>query len=227
MALPSLSLFAGCIYDTASQIQQQKDIYTMARKYGDANAARSALFNLIVLHPKDSSWLDSLFLFYCDTRSYPQAVMLGNELIKKSPDDTTTRELLAISKQSLGLLKEALDDYEILLKATGKSAYLYQIATIQYNLKRVEECAVSIERLLAMPDIENENVLIQYGQNQNLQQRVPIKAAAYNIKGVLARDIGNKDVAVESFQKALEVFPDFELAKGNLETLRPAESNRQ
>lgn len=215
-----LLLTGGCAErpDSFRQIEIQKKIFREAVKYTDFPVARAALYNIIALNPGDSAYVDSLFFFYASTRAFPQAVFLGNELIAKNPEDTTVRELLAISKHAMGLMKEALEDYEALFAKTSYPDHLYQIASLQYNLKRVEECNRSIARLLEMPGIEKKTVEIQYGQNQ--AQDVPIKAAAYNILGVLARDVSQNEAAITAFQKALELFPDFELAKGNLEVMQ-------
>lgn len=219
-------MLASCTpqQNPAQQVELQKKIFKEAVKYTDFPVARTALYNIIALSPKDSVYVDSLFYFYANTRSFPQAVFLGNDLIAKDPNDTTVRELLAISKQAVGLLKESLEDYEILFNKTQKPTYLYQMASLQYTMKRVEECSRSINQLLGLPGIETEKVEIQYGQNQ--AQMVPIKAAAFNILGVLARDVNQDETAVSAFQKAIEVFPDFELAKGNLQVIREGSKPR-
>lgn len=218
----------GCVQPQNAAKQQaevQKKIFRQAVKYTDFPVARTALYNIIALNPGDSAYVDSLFFFYASSRAFQQAVFLGNELIAKNPGDTTVRELLAISKQALGLMKEALEDYEALFAKTNSPDYLYQIASLQYNLKRVEECNRSVNQLLGMNSAENQKVDIQYGQNQS--QQVPVKAAAYNILGVLARDVNQKETAIAAFRKALEVFPDFELAKGNLDALQKGTADKK
>ena len=46
-----------------------------------------------------------------------------------------------------------------------------------------------------------------------------MKAAAYNVKGICALELNQPDAAKDNFNKALQAFPDFVLAKSNLETL--------
>ena len=46
-----------------------------------------------------------------------------------------------------------------------------------------------------------------------------MKAAAYNVKGICALELNQPEAAKENFNKALQLFPDFVLAKTNLETL--------
>ena len=52
---------------------------------------------------------------------------------------------------------------------------------------------------------------------QNGNQEVPMKAAALNVKGICAMELNQPDAAKDNFKKALEIDPDFALAKGNLE----------
>jgi Flp pilus assembly protein TadD len=46
-----------------------------------------------------------------------------------------------------------------------------------------------------------------------------MKAAALNIKGIVAMDLNQESNAKNFFNQALQLFPDFALAKGNLATL--------
>ena len=46
-----------------------------------------------------------------------------------------------------------------------------------------------------------------------------MKAAALNVKGIVAMDLNQDANAKEFFNQALQLFPDFALAKGNLATL--------
>jgi tetratricopeptide (TPR) repeat protein len=90
------------------------------------------------------------------------------------------------------------------------------MATEQYQLKRYGECVASLDQIIASPESEKQKVNIRV---QGGGQEVIMKAAAYNVRGICASDMGQKDAARENFSKALEIAPDFALAKGNLEAL--------
>ena len=49
------------------------------------------------------------------------------------------------------------------------------------------------------------------------RQVVPLKAAVWNIKGVMFMDMNENDKAKNCFLEALKIFPDFVLVKGNME----------
>ena len=48
---------------------------------------------------------------------------------------------------------------------------------------------------------------------------VPLKAAIWNLKGVVFMDMNENDKAKKYFSETLKIFPEFELAKNNLQLL--------
>jgi tetratricopeptide (TPR) repeat protein len=125
-------------------------------------------------------------------------------------------EMAAISKQSLGALKEALADYESLYKQKPDLYSLYQIATLQYQLKRYGESVISCDQIIANPESEKLEASISM---KGGSQKVPLRAAAHNVKGIIAMDLNQPEVAKLQFETALKLFPDFALAQGNLAAL--------
>jgi len=196
----------------------QMKVYTSALKYYDLNAAASALYNAMALKPDRKDLRDSLALIYFAGERYGQAYTVGEEILKDNPKRSDILEMVAVSKQSLGLIKESLEDYEALYKADSKQIfYLYQIATLQYQLKRYGECVASLDQIIGNDASAKQNVNIRNSNGSS--QAVPMKAAALNVKGIVAMDLNQDANAKDLFNKALEIFPDFVLAKGNLAQL--------
>lgn len=192
--------------------------FRMALKYGDLVVAKQALFDMIVLKPEATHLKDSLAFVYINLGMLREAILLSREILESTPSNLGIMEVKAISEQNLGLSKEALTTYESLYSQTKNVYHLYQIATLQYDLKRMAECNNSIDQLLATPDIDKKDINIGTG-TRGQQQRVLLKAAALNIKGVLAMDLNENAVAKTCFEEALKLTPDFVLAKGNLDFL--------
>lgn len=214
----ALVFIVACQPSKDQLVAQQEEMYKTALKYGDAVAARQAIYNILNIAPNKEEYKDTLMRLYYNTGAYRPAILVAEELIESNPEDTVVIEVLAVSRQAVGLLREALEDYEVLYEKKGRLNDLYQIASIQYNLKRYEELNLSIQRLLTDEGIDEEKVIINYPQGQ--RQQVAMKAAVLNIQGVLAMDIGKYEVAEKSFQLALQADPQFEMAKGNLEALQ-------
>jgi tetratricopeptide (TPR) repeat protein len=192
----------------------QMKVYSSALKYYDLQVATSALYNAMALKPERKDLRDSLALIYFAGEHYGQAYTVGEEILKENPKRNDILEMVAVSKQSLGLTKESLADYEKLYGGDKQIFYLYQIATLQYQLKRYGECVASLDQIIANEAAAKQNVNIR--NSNNTSQSVPMKAAALNVKGIVAMDLGQDANAKNFFNQALQLFPDFTLAKGNI-----------
>jgi len=194
----------------------QTRIYKAALKNYDLQTATIALYNMQALKPERTDLNDSLAIIYFTSEKYAQAYFVANGIVTADPKRNDMLEMVAVSQQNLGMVKESLASYEKLY-AAGKSVYyLYEMAILQYQLKRFGECIASLDQILANPDAEKQKVNIR---GQQSSQDVPMKAAAYNVKGICALEVNQPEAAKENFNKAISLFPDFVAAKGNLETL--------
>ncbi len=192
----------------------QSRIYKTALKNYDLQAATIALYNMQALKPERADLNDSLALLYFAGERYAQAYLIGEGIVTADPKRNDILELVAVSKQNLGMVKEALADYEKLYGVDKSVFYLYQMSTLQYQLKRYGECVASLDQIIANADADKQKVNIRLQQGS---QEVPMKAAAYNVKGICAMELNQEEAAKQNFNKAIELFPDFALAKGNLD----------
>lgn len=194
----------------------QMRFYKSALKNYDLQAATVALYTMQALKPERADLNDSLALLYFAGERYAQAYLVGQAIVNADPKRNDMLEMVAVSKQNLGMIKESLADYEKLYSADKSVYFLYQMATLQYQLKRYGECIASLDQILASADADKQKVPTRV---QNGSQDAPMKAAAYNVKGVCALELNQPEIAKENFNKALQIFPDFVLAKTNLETM--------
>ena len=202
----------------------QMNVYKASVKNFDLFTAASALYNALAIKPERKDLKDSLAFVYFTAERYPQALTVGEEILKDNPNKKEILEVIAISKQSLGLIKESLADYETIYKMKPSVYYLYQIATLQFQLKRIGECLISLDQIIANPDAAKEVVSIRTQNNES--QKVPLKAAALNVKGIIYLEL-NKDAEAKGFfQEALSVYPEFVLPKGNLGLLEKRAKNQ-
>jgi tetratricopeptide (TPR) repeat protein len=197
-----------------------KKVYEMAVKYADMATAVNAAYYILAQNPDDVAWKDTLAGLYFSMQAFPQALQLSSEVLAKQPDNRRMLELQAIAFQAVGDAKSSLEMYEKLHKLTRSLYHLYQIAVLQYGLKRVGECEASLDQIIAAPEAANETINITSGSNARpLRRDVKLKAAALNVKGVLFKDKGDKANAKKLFEEALKIEPEFELAKNNMEEL--------
>ncbi|MCW3127793.1 MAG: Tetratricopeptide 1 repeat-containing protein [Bacteroidetes bacterium] len=192
----------------------QMKVYSSALKYYDIQVATSALYNAMALKPERKDLRDSLANLYFMGERYGQAFTLGEEILKEDPKRMDMLAIVAVSKQSLGFAKEALADYETLYKDSKQVYYLYQIASLQHQLKRMGECLASLDQILADEAATKQQVNLRNGNNTS--QNVPMKAACLNLKGIITLELNQPANAREFFNQAIKIFPDFEAAKANL-----------
>ena len=208
----------------AFQSRQNAEKYSLARRYGDVNVAVAVLYDEIAAQRGNLDLKDSLASLYFQSRAYGQALRIAEEVLLVRTTDSRLLELSAICRQNLGLIKEALANYEDLYLRTQSLYHLYQVAVLQYQLARLGECTASLNTLIRHPKAEEEVVFVPVNQQQG--QNIKVKAAALNILGVLQRDQKSLDQAKQSFEAALKLEPEFLLAKNNLAEVTKASGGK-
>lgn len=202
-----------------------KSIYRNALKYNDLGTATQAVYTMLAVAPNELNLKDTLAYLYYNNGQYVQALLIGLEIVEKSDTNKNILEIVAISQQNLGLLKESLENYEKLYKQSKNIYHQYKVATLQYALKRYGECGVTIDKILQ--DKGNTEMITITDANRQ-QQEVSIKAAVLNMNGVMALELNQNDLAKKSFEEALKVQPDFALAKNNLDMAsKPQQTQNQ
>ncbi|MEO1049469.1 MAG: hypothetical protein AAFX87_02540 [Bacteroidota bacterium] len=198
-------------------IDNHKKAYMVALKYNDFDAAKSALYHLLVEEPTNDSLLYALSYIYFQSQKYTSAVLTAQDVLKLNPDRLQAIEISAICFENLGIKDKALTHYESLYLKTDDYQTLYKIAFLQFDLKRFNESRTNIDILLGKP--EADEVKVVYNNEQNEQKEYPIKVSLLNLKGLISQEQGDKATAKQHFEEALKVAPDFVIAKKNLEGL--------
>lgn len=207
---------------TSSTVETYKKAYYMALRCGDAQAAVNSLYLIIAEEGDLSPYKDSLLLMYFDMASFVQCERVATELVKTYADSIekgkklTQLEILAISQASLGKVKEAIESFDKLLSKTNEMYHAYRLAELQYTYKRVGEALQSTMRAENLTNSMKAPVKLEVEKNK--VQEVKLEAAVLNLKGyILLEEYPDKKAeAIAAFTKALEIQPDFILAKNNL-----------
>jgi tetratricopeptide (TPR) repeat protein len=202
----------------SKEYELEERIFKEALQYNDGLVARVALFRMIQLKPEAKNLYDTLAYLYFGSGQFNEAMILSEKVYTEDNSKVGMLEVKAISEQNLGMLKEALNDFEMLYEKAKDVRYLYQIAAMQYDLKRVAECSNSINMILA--STETDKATVPFFTQDRRRQDVPIKAAAFNMRGVLAGELGEFDLAAKAYEEALKLYPEFVLAKNNIEVIK-------
>jgi tetratricopeptide (TPR) repeat protein len=227
IALLALMTIAGHSQENAEVSKEQEGAnafighhsraYAIATKYGDFEMAKSSLFNLLAAYPGNDSLLYSLSYLYFQSQKYAPAVLAAQDLIARTPNHLGALELSGAGYEALGLKDKSLASYETLYLKSSDYQTLYKIAFLQYDMERLKECMTNADILLGKT--ESDSLKVYFTTEQNVQKEYPMKVSLYNLKGLVSKKYGDNDSAKKFFQQALDVAPDFALAKENIESL--------
>jgi tetratricopeptide (TPR) repeat protein len=189
--------------------------YSAASRWNDPDVAKDALYDVIVENPGIDSLIYTLAYYYYENEKFASSLLITQDLLGRDGKNPIYLELAGSSAQQLGVNDRALQFYESLYLINDNIRTLYQIAFLQFNLKRSAECKTSIDILLANPKITTEKAMFQDAKGN--EKEYPLKVSVLNLKGLLALDQKDKEGAKKAFNEALAISPDFALAKANLE----------
>lgn len=192
--------------------------YQLALRWNDQVTAKDALYDLIAETGNDSLAY-TLAVYYYQNRTYAPCVLISKDLLVRDPKNVNLLQLSASGFEGLGLQDKALINYETLYLVTNNISVLYKMATLQYDVKRYAECQTNVDFLLTKKD-DIDKLKVSVNEADNKVREYPLKAALFNLKGLLAEQAGNKDLAKKSYQEALAVAPEFSLAKENIAKLK-------
>lgn len=194
-----------------------KKTVKQALKYNDVQTAISSVHQIIALEGVNSSYKDSLAIIYFQSGHYVSSHLLSKELLAKKPNNIELLTMNAVSLQKLNVVKEAIDAYEKLFLQSNDMTHGYQLANLQYSIKRLAEAKATIAKTLLCK--ENEQAFVQFPVDKNNNQNVSLKAAAYNLQGLVSFELKDYKIADSSFKEALKIMPKFAVATQNANAL--------
>ena len=193
--------------------------YVFGMKFNDKDIAKAAMYDMIALDPMDDSLKFNLAILYYENMQYPSCLFVTNDLLSRSPDDIDILHINALCYQNMGVKDKAMSAFETLYLKNNDISTLYQVAVLQYELGRYAECKSNIGIITG--DAKTVDVKLNFPKTETETQEISMQAAAYNLLGALEIQQGNKMEATKAYNKALELYPEFELAKQGL-----AEANK-
>jgi len=193
------------------------NIYQNALKYNDLQTAIYATQSIIAGEGENSAFRDTLAILYFNSNNFVSCHLLSKELLIKKPNDKLLLELNAISLSNVGSALDAINAYETLFSATKNRFHGYQLAKLQFSVKRLAEAMVTINYCLSQTESLKGNVQFEVKDNQ--KQDVPLDAAIHNLKGLVSYELKDSETALKSFSEAIKIFPEFETAQSNKNSL--------
>lgn len=200
------------------QVSEHLQVYRNALQMGDYGSAIVALNYHLVSNPSQVQFKDTLALLYLQTNQSIQAYSLVKQLHNEGRKSDMLTEILAVSANALNQKIEATDAYQLLYASTKNIQHGYALLQLQQQLKRVNEAQLTCNSLMADTAINQATISVP-NEKTKQELKVPFRSVLLNIKGLLAYENKAYSESIESFKKALELAPDYDVAAQNLKTI--------
>jgi len=202
---------------SATTTETYRLLYGKSMKLKDLQTAIYAI-QMILLTDSTNGLRDSLPELYGAVNNIEACMLTNEETLKRYPNEEKFLNIKILYLQQLGDLDGQFLLLEKLYNKTKKAQYIAQMASLQLAGGQAKEAMKTIDFILAEYKNNNTDSLDIFLDETN-KQKVPVMAAAYNMKGYVymqKKDIKN---AKEMYFKALEIYPEFEMPKRNLEAI--------
>lgn len=186
-----------------------KAYYTQMKKQGDVQGLVDALTHLNVLEPSQAR-LDTLAYVYMSDGRFIEALnTIGID--PKASDSDIALEVKAFSLKAINEIERALPHFNEMFTRKPHAQIAYELADLNLQLGNLQEAKKHINYGIA--NVKDTAMKTYHETRQPYQ--VPLKAGFYYLKGLLAFNESkteNIDTAINFFDQALELAPNFNLA---------------
>jgi tetratricopeptide (TPR) repeat protein len=216
LLLSGQALFA----QQADTIKQKEHLalYRRALAYNDLGSAAYSLTSYLH-HGGAATFNDTLALVYYNMNNLGGAYKMAGEINEKDPKNETALTLLADISGRAGEVKTSLEWYEKLVAISPSPYNFYQLGTKQFILERNLECKQSLQKVIS-DSVQAKEQKVRLDIGEGYGEDVPVYAAAMNMMGAIAYKEKDNKAAADWYSKALAAFPQFVIAKQNLEELK-------
>jgi len=214
LTLSAILVFVSFYAQEVNEITLEKAVLKQALKYNDESIAINSLYNIIAIEGKICVYKYSLAYLYFKERNFTSCFMVCTDILSIDGNKLNILEMQAVSLENLGAIDKAAQLYAKLVSKSNNNFHAYKLANLYFSSKKFDVAARAIQKALELKD--DGSIKVTYAINKNYNQQVSLLAAISNLKGLIEFEQGNSELAKSSFQKAVELQPDFVLAKENL-----------
>ena len=200
----------------SENIARFKKLYTKSMELKDLNTAITAI-QFILMEDSTNGLRDSLPELYGAINNLQACMKTNEEALKRHPSEEKYKNIKVLCLQQLGDLDGQFALLKELYETTNKPQYVSQIAAIQISTGNLKDATETVDMILTK--YNNTKDSLEVFIDENNKQMVPVKAAAWNMKGYIYMQQKNIEKAKDAYFKALEIYPDFVMPKRNLEAI--------
>lgn len=206
-------------------IQPERDtadfnVYHQSLSISDYSTAIIAVYYLSNHDPaKYNQWLDTLDYLFFKNHFYEQSFKLSDTLLVQKGITDLRLEIRGASAKALGDTVNALMAYTLLFNKSKKPIYGFKEMQLEYEMKRMNETITTGNNMgIVIGSTKDSSRINILGDNGNVQ-KIFISAATANIMGLAYEALQEKNMAIEEFNAALKLNPEFVQANNNLKKI--------
>ncbi|MFI5221978.1 MAG: hypothetical protein ACHQK8_06620 [Bacteroidia bacterium] len=201
-----------------------KKLYEKSMSMKDYSTAIMAVQMILLEDSSMASYQDSLPELYAAVNNVEAVSKTIDPVLKRHPKDEKFIQIKSVVQQEQGDYEGVMNSYSTLYELTHKLSYLYQIGTMSFQMGKLDEATKIVDEILSKAPGSKDSLDIFVSEQQ--KQKVPILAAALNFKGYIFAQKRNLPEAKKYFESALKVFPDFVMAKRNIQQMMAGAQKR-
>lgn len=168
---------------------------------------------------------DTLPALYFLTQNVDACLKTAEAALTRKPDDEELSKYKLLCLEQVGKPEEVMALARKLHEKTGKAEFMYKIASVEIIGGQFDKAAATIDAMEERYKSGKDSVDIFVDQTQS--QRVPLLAACWNMRGYIYIQTQKYQQAAEAYQKAIQTYPDFVMARRNLQQLMQGMQQRR
>lgn len=200
-----------------SNNETYKKLFNKSMDLKDYHSAIVAVQMMLIEDSTQTAFRDSLPELYAAVNNVEAVAKTIDATLARHPKEEKFLQVKAVVQQEDGDYEGVLKTYSTLFETTKKLSYLYQIGTMHFQAGKIAEAEKVVDEVLATAPQSKDSLEIFVNEQQ--KQKVPIFAAALNFKGYIYAQKRNLPEAKKYFETAIKAFPDFVMAKRNLQQM--------
>jgi tetratricopeptide (TPR) repeat protein len=194
-----------------------KKLFDKSMDNKDYSTAIVAAQMILIEDSTQTSYQDSLPELYAAMNNIEACAKTIDATLARHPKEEKFLQVKALVQQETGDYEGVFTTYNTLYETTQKLSYLYQIGTLHFSNGKLDEASKTVDMILAKAPNSTDSLDIFVNEQQ--KQKVPIMAAALNFKGYIYAQNRNLPEAKKFFEAAIKAFPDFVMARRNLQQI--------
>ncbi len=213
MTLATITLATSCkdgiSSDSSTQMELHKKVYKASTDIGDLPTAINSLRYMIAIDSTNPNLLDTLANLYISVGQMQQAIKICDQYAVKYPLTEKVMETKELSFEKLDMLDSAYAMADKLFLKTEKLKYVYRQG--YYKIQMGDKKGFDyLQKVIDFKQPIKDSTEMRFGSGRNSYiQMVPIKAAAYFIKGSTLGLMHKYTETKENYKLALKEFPEF------------------